>query len=399
MVEWLGTYNNTKLPDQKLFSDEEVNEIICRCRYLRNIKNETARHLINASAKKWLELFHSYHPSVICTITVDSYITDVLCRLALKLGVNTVGLTGCFISNQFRSSLYGEYKHHRTPSDEEVNSTLDLLTNPSYTPPFMWNKYSRWSFLKRWLKLHIKKGIYRFKQLSDPYNYEYQTVLRELVADQFKLFNYAESVYRTAPIDPLEDKNICYIPLHYFPEATVDYWTPNLDFVKYYETLTELIQQLSKVESIDEIILKEHPGAFGTRPKKVLKHLSSLKKVSLLSSSVSSKSIVKYAKYIITWNGTVGLEAALAGKPAFFLGNPFFYHDKFMNKYSTISALVTSLKNKTFVTGCSSTEEQKELIKLALSGCMPGKFLQRNYQSQENIEIVRDSVKTLMSQF
>lgn len=396
-VIWLGKhfYKNLNISHNIDISISSMEDIIKRCRVLRNINIAEAEKCVKACWVSWAQLIEIEKPNFILSITVDSYIQDILVQVSRIYNIPFVGLTGCFVNGYFRLSQYGEHFYERNVSTEEVNQVLTQLNSPSHVPNFIWLGNSKMDFLKRWLFLKTKKLVYRYKKLFDPLNYEYQTVLKEYCADRFRLSNYYQD-FDQLDVD-LEKNKICYIPLHCFPEATVEYWTPNLELVDYYNSLYKLVAKLSKLENIDYILIKEHSGALGARPKNVYTTLKQFPKVKLLGVKVSSREIMRNSDYVISWNGTVCCEAALLGIPAFVLGNPFFYMKEYINKYNTIEAMISSIECGNYVRGCQTTLDRNNLVKHVLSSCLVGQFLQKGYKDKNNAIQVAESLYAAIS--
>jgi capsule polysaccharide modification protein KpsS len=76
-----------------------------------------------------------------------------------------------------------------------------------------------------------------------------------------------------------------------------------------------------------KLYVKEHPASVGLRPKSFYKKFKKLPNVVLISPEENIESIIKKSSGIITLTSTVGMEAALVGKPVYVLGNvSYSYH-------------------------------------------------------------------------
>lgn|GEM_PF-6252402 len=394
---WLSKY---RTHDKSYFIQREgidYKGIIKRCRLLRNIEEREAVFEVNQYASIWKMVLDLEKPDFIFSITVDSYIIDLLERIARQKGIPFIGMTGCFINGYFRLSACGEYFKEQTVSASQVARVYEDLLRLDYKPNFLWAKNTQYVFIRRWLIVKIKKMVLMCKQMTDRHNYDYRTVLEECCSDVYKLSNYYTN-FDVLSEDNLKKMKFCYIPLHFYPEATVDYWTKSLDLADYGTALNLLISKIEASGTFDLIIVKEHPGAIFTRNRKFYELLKSHPSVKLLSSSIDSNRLLKDAAAVISWTGTVCFQAALQGKPAFLLGDPFFFVEKYMNKYESIDDLVVALQTGNFVTGCKNESDNRDLICYALEGCLPGKCFQKGYLQQENTRQVAASLmKALIS--
>ena len=112
----------------------------------------------------------------------------------------------------------------------------------------------------------------------------------------------------------------CFLfPLHVQPEASTAYLA------------MYLADQLGAIRSCAftlpfpaKLYVREHPSAVGSKPKSFYASLKEVPNVVLISPTESISSLIAKAQGVITLSSTVGLEAALAGKPVYLLGNAFY---------------------------------------------------------------------------
>lgn len=111
-------------------------------------------------------------------------------------------------------------------------------------------------------------------------------------------------------------------PLHFQPEASTfvlaTYFCDQLNTIKN----TALALPLSY-----KLYVKEHPSAVGTKPRSFYKKLEQLPNVVLISAYENVENLIKKSAGVVTLTSTIGMEAALIGKPVYVLGNVFYsYH-------------------------------------------------------------------------
>ncbi|MBI4122953.1 MAG: hypothetical protein HY458_01150 [Parcubacteria group bacterium] len=108
-------------------------------------------------------------------------------------------------------------------------------------------------------------------------------------------------------------------PLHVQPEASTAYLA------------MYLADQLSAIRSCAftlpfpaKLYVREHPSAVGSKPKSFYVSLREIPNVVIISPTEPIPSLIAKAQGVITLSSTVGLEAALAGKPVYLFGNVFY---------------------------------------------------------------------------
>lgn len=120
---------------------------------------------------------------------------------------------------------------------------------------------------------------------------------------------------------PKEEKYFLY-PIHQQPESSTSVYA------------TYYCNQLNTIKNITlslpmpcKLYVKEHPVSAGTKPDSFYKELKKIPNVILISPAENLENLVKNSLGVISLTSTVGLEAALAGKPVYVLGDVFYaYH-------------------------------------------------------------------------
>ena len=100
------------------------------------------------------------------------------------------------------------------------------------------------------------------------------------------------------------------VPLHLQPEASID------NMARYYENQYLNILNIWRTLPNNVVLfIKEHSVAKGSRKPFFYRRLQSLRNVCFVSDELSGESFMNSMDVIYTLTGTMGLEAALAGKP------------------------------------------------------------------------------------
>lgn len=367
--------------------DEQV-DVILRCRLLRRLPRDVANRHLAAMFESISTAFDKYNPSLVLSLTVDSYVIDLLRIVSRLRGVPFVGFIGTFVNGYYRVSARGERTKGSDANVLAVEELRNKLLGYNYTPSF--NKKSishpRYSLLRRWAANLARVPYFFAKRLvsGDYYNYHYW-VSQLISADHFHF---------VPPSDPgrsdweqaLERSNLptLYIPLQMFPECTVDYWCGDVGVINYYDTLFEVIGRLSVKFSI---VIKEHPSVFGSRPAWFYKKLKSNGAVIVAPTYTASNTLVEKVDAVLVWTGSVGFEALLRGKAVFGLARPFYASGPRFFPIGVNPSLNDMLDKIDFCKKNPVTElEQNELISFLLAQLLRGDFINDGSWSIESSE-------------
>jgi hypothetical protein len=298
-----------------LTSLSSIEEIIKRCRGLRAISYVEASKLI-ARCYLFFISFYNASPSLklVVTGTIDNYVMDLMVRVGKDLGVNFFALTGSLMSPEYHlSTVRGKLtslgkidKSSLKAFEEKILSNINNCSTPK-------------------IRFIIKGAIYNYL------SYHYRFMVRYLF--KYKVLGRMEYEYRFAPFlhgfksikqlvslrylndapELFKDKEIkkAYIPLHWYPEATTDYWIESLYHVDYYTSVMNTIDQLQKQGY--EVYAKEHPHFILSRESKFYQAIKN-KGCNLLSPFICTKKVFDNVDLVVVWNGSTGIEALLYGK-------------------------------------------------------------------------------------
>lgn len=111
-------------------------------------------------------------------------------------------------------------------------------------------------------------------------------------------------------------------PLHVQPEASTS------------AQAMQYVNQVSTIRNIAfslpfpcKLYVKEHPYAVGSKPDSFYRAIKNIPNVRLIAPQENMQELIRHSQGVIALTGTVGMEAAMAGKPAYVLGNVFYdYH-------------------------------------------------------------------------
>jgi hypothetical protein len=122
-------------------------------------------------------------------------------------------------------------------------------------------------------------------------------------------------------LNDLGDQPYIFFPLHVEPEASLQGQSP-----EYLSQLTAIVSLSRNLPARYRLVVKEHMGAVGRRPRDFYDQILDLKNVVMLDFRELGKDIVRKSKLVATISGTAGLEAAATGIPVITFGRRNSYN-------------------------------------------------------------------------
>lgn len=362
--------------DLKFLATAEDEDIIVRCRLLRNIERDESLLHLNSMRDAIRIVFDRYKPDIVLSETIDSYIMDLMYFESLKRDIPFIGLVTVFVNGYFRVSARGEHNRLRTPDAQEVSEVLQVLENKSYLPDFVKKdkKNPKFSILRKWLRNIIKIPYFFLKRhiSGDFYNCHYWQSF--IVSKQWFHFRPRFEIGDDKWLESLSavNKPIIYAPLQMVPEATVDYWCATTDVIDYDKALLGFIDNHQELH----FLIKEHPNVIGYRNPCLYDRLSKLVNVTICPTQVESNSLFDHYSAVLVWTGTVGFEAVLRGKPALCFSHPYYFPN---GEYFKLIRLDTSSADiieyiDQFESGLS-VEQKRDLVSHLMSGVDKGRLI------------------------
>ena len=104
--------------------------------------------------------------------------------------------------------------------------------------------------------------------------------------------------------------------LHTQPESSIDVWAP---FFSNQQWVIELLSRC--VPPTHELLIKIHKSDVASYSQAQLKQMCAFPGVKLVAPSADARDFIEHADLLIAIQGTMGLEAALIGKPVIMLGD------------------------------------------------------------------------------
>lgn len=368
---------------------DEVEDMRIRCRLLRALEVPQAHRLIAAMWAAINEALDEASPELVLSKAIDSYVLDLLRIAARRRAIPYVGLISLFVNDYYRITGRGEHNPLREPDPAEVERVLDQLLARDYRPDYLVALPSTVDVLRRSLRNQVRNaGRYLYyagrRRLGGDrlcyHDWSSEVVSRERVAGAIQRlpgradWQQATSAAGGAPR--------VFVPLQFFPEATVDYWCPNVEFIRYYDILEQTLGCLEEQGAV--IVLKEHPGALGLRPRGFYERLRRYRNVVFVPTAVHSNDVIEACDAVVVWTGTVGFEAALRGKRVMHFGEPFYASGRRfwgVPKPADLAAVLAEMLAGE--PGPIERAEQRQLVAHVLSGCLAGVL----YDSDEAADV------------
>ena len=296
-------------------------EISHRERVFRRSSLLDSKRQILLCAKFFIDLFSNSKPKLMVIPVVDNYVLDILVRVAGHYNIPVMGVCNFFIKGYKRLTVYGERNIVRTPSIDEVQGVLnDLL---AVKPSFMANNRKRavLNYLYNLLSYSyrfVSRYLIGYKMLGK-LSYEHKYV-NKFTSSPFK--NFAFGVFDNVNLEHIDRTKSIYMPLHWHPEATVDYWVADYNDSDY---ISSLLQVIAFFEEINvQVIIKEHPACYLQRSREFYKLLKSYANVKILQPYVLTQDVIKYIDNVVVWTGTSGIEMAMNDKNVFIVTENYY---------------------------------------------------------------------------
>lgn len=289
-------------------------EIVQRCRGLRSIPYTEAKSLMLRCAKFFIELMQGGELKLIVMGCVDNYVMDIMARLARHYGVRTLGVTEFFLAPQYKLvTVNGEHNRFREPSEAEVAAVHETLVKRaksvlavSKSRAVKQAAYDYLSFRYR----YVVRYLIGHKLLGkDAYEYRFAPFFRKFTSlGQLAGVQYLND---EAALLAADLRDAVYIPLHYVPEATVDYWVSDPADADYLASLSKVVGHYSARGQL--VVIKEHPAFYLARSPAFYRALLKFPRVLLLSPFIPSKLVFEHIKNVVVWTGSTGVEALVQG--------------------------------------------------------------------------------------
>jgi Capsule polysaccharide biosynthesis protein len=317
--DWL-----TREEYDELVGIADIQDVIRRCRGLRAIGYDEAIRLIYRCFLFFDRLFKEEKKlKLVVTGAVDNYVMDLMHRVGTSRGVKFIGVTDSFMSPEYKLiTVRGELGNLAEVDPAEVDRVHEVLkgrmtapSNPSRRQAYFSAAYDLGSYLYR----YVMRYLLRYKLMGDVgYEYRFAPMLHK-----FHSLGQIRATFKLGSFDfsaPHKGK-LAYIPLHFYPEATTDYWIHDPFHVNYATSVTDTVRNL--VTMGYTVIVKEHPAYYLARGLEFYRALERQGAV-LLDPFVPTKRLLEEVDLTVVWNGSTGVEAIINKRPVVKITNSYY---------------------------------------------------------------------------
>jgi hypothetical protein len=293
-------------------------DIILRCRVLRSIDRGLAFRMIGSMTQAIERIFDDLDPDLVLTFTIDRYVMDIMERTARVRGIDFLEMTTSIIPDEVMFLRRGRPVWLREPSEQAVEAAVRLLCKEDFAPVYVQNA-SRFSTMRFWFVFAyfaIRGGffnVWRFVK-RDRFNIHYMDALKRL-KHKVRLTDVKAlgllDVNWQARLAEVPRERRAFLGLQLFPEASMDYWLKPTDMLAHDDVVVRYCEVLG--EAGYRIFVKDHPLQFGFRQRELFERLAKLSRVTLVPYDVPANMLIGMCGVSVTFTGTIGLQAALAG--------------------------------------------------------------------------------------
>ena len=374
-------------------SEDEILNVILRCRLLRTLKSHKARSIVLAMNHAIESCLDQINPAGVLSVTIDSYVIHLIYLGCKRRGIPFIGLIPSFVKGYFRIAALGESQSARVVSDSEVNAVCETLLNPDYKPSFLvrTTKDMKKRAVRNWLRNLPKPIWFRARRLAtnDPLNCHYLTT--QIISQRY--WSIWPQSYKGEEIIALGDlkilgsgKPLVFLPLQMSPEATIDYWSTDIDWIDYENYVLDIID---RYKDNCVFLLKEHPNVLGFRSPGFYDRLKSRENCIMIATETASNKVLEVCNATLVCTGTVGFEASMRGVPVYSDNSIWHLPQGTVRPLNTLAEL--SSESRVDSRNCEG------LVRNLLIGLLPGDLVNDGSWQQDNPNDVKRNVEVATS--
>jgi hypothetical protein len=355
----------------------DEDDIIERCRLLRNIDPALALNMVRSIASILFEEIEIFKPTAIFSQMVDEYITHTLSVIAKKKGLCFFGIAGSYFPDHAQLTLdsNGSPFNFRNPSEVEIDTVSKLISDRLFRQDYKQPKpFTLLGHAIAVLRTLIKKLIFSLRKYweQDPLNLHYTCL--PFVAARHRLADFPRtSDFHLDWRDRLQsaqsqlNRKIVYFPLAYYPEATTNYWIGNKEILNY----DEMALEICRIMAVDfDVVAKEHLHMIGCRERSFYRKLSNIPGVISVPPLEFSNEVLEISDIVVIGGGSIGVESYLRGKPILSFCDTSYWFENSCAAFLDLSNLDgwSNIINSTIKKHVVATEvEKRAFLKSCLS--------------------------------
>lgn len=303
---------------QAAFSEDELEDIVRRCRTLRCLDRGLATRMIGAMHTAVSRLFDREAPELVVTFTMDRYVMDVIDRIARWRGADFVEMTTSIFAKEVLFLRRGRLIPLRAPQDEEVADKTDAILDSTFAPAYVQGtrRYGLAQFYKTVARFELRGAVFNLLRhlKRDPLNLHYLDARKNLDHkvrwSDVRVLRLLDEAWQRK-LQATARENRVFLGLQLFPEASMDYWLRDPAMLDHDRAILRYCDVLG--ESGFQVFVKDHPLQFGFRQRELMEELHRRPFVTLMPYEVPANPMIAECPVSVTLTGTIGFQAAVAG--------------------------------------------------------------------------------------
>ena len=328
---------------RNILKKNEIADVIKRDRYLSVIPKDRAVNMAENAIAFIDNVFERVNPDVAVVKDLDTYTNDIFLRIARQRNVLNFHMV-IGVKGTMKFYLYNYPYERKAPYDGfDLYAFMEQKSGNVYRKLPKDNLFLRLKNLYSGL-LHFYR--YRLKTSEDIRNKNTHILYRKkdvFVRPRFNLRDLRGGYYADLNDVPENKKPLVFISLHYYPEATINYFTPDNSLIMHDEVVLDI---LSRYEGKYLFVVKEHPEMFNKRKINFYDKIKQFKKTILLHPYIPSSEVLKKTDYVISWAGSIGWEAPFYNTIPLNVIKPYFHVEGFSNYFNDYDDLMENLGKK-----------------------------------------------------
>lgn len=404
-------YNNMRDKDCAKIASQHFSEVVCediirRCRVLRNLKKTVALAMIGAMWLAFDEVIRNERPKLVMSFIIDRYVLDILERVAKSYHIPFLGMTASIIPEYVMFMDRGKLINLRDPEQNEVERSRTELLNESFTPSYVSNS-KKFSLMKYWRTfIYFKTRGLVFNCIRylkrDRLNLHYLDALNHLEHKprllDFKALNYIKQDWESSLAKTGKEERV-FLAMQLLPEASLDYWIDDLALLDNEQIVIRMCKVL--VGAGHTVFIKDHPLQFGFRKRAIFQKLAALPGVILVPYSTPANRLIKECSVSITFTGTIGFQSAVAGccsivSGAYYSDEQHFIHFHSLSDITLLPEKIRAYKEKN--KEVINEKDIDQLLTKVLAASAPGdlfSFKQFNKDKPEHVKKTATLINSL----
>lgn len=355
-------------------------DVIMRCRFLRVLDRQLALRLIGAMWQTIEELLDRERPDVFLGFVVDRFILDLFERALGRRGIPYLGITVAIPPDQVMWMAKGEHIQIREPDTAEIQAAIAAVANDDFVPSYVGKaNFGRRKFAElyvwRTARFLAFEVIMRARRM--PYDMRYLSARWAACGYRVRLRDWKVKSFLSPDwrqeLEAVPFEKRVFVALSVNPEAAIEYWVEDHGLIDYQTTLERLAERLGAAGY--QLFVKDHPSQFGFRQVELLERLAKFSNVTFVPYEVSAHELIRECKATFAWTGTVGFQAALAGRCAVVVGSAYYFVEGlFIPILSADEIDDLALKIDRFEPSLPLPDARRALMKRVLSSGAPGVY-------------------------